>query len=65
MEAFDAESAVNYAKETGAIEAGRTGRSEKEGFGYYWMDKMKRSTENFGIRTYNVSRHMVLRGFGK
>lgn len=33
----------------------------KENFGYYYLGRIRNSTENFGIRTYNVSRHMALR----
>lgn len=32
-----------------------------DGFGYYYLKNVKKSTENFGIRTYNISRHMALR----
>lgn len=64
MEAFYAEDAVQYASEQGIWEknSGST-RYGETGFGYYWMRKMQRNTRNFGIRTYNVSRHLVLRGF--
>jgi len=65
MEAFDADWPVRYAEEMGTIDADRFARYERESFGYYWMAKMKDRVENFGIRTYNVSRHQVLRGFGK
>lgn len=37
-----------------------TGNYRIDGFGYYYLQKLQRSTENFGIRTYNVSRHMAL-----
>lgn len=30
-------------------------------FGYYYLENMKEETEDFGFRTYNVSRHMMLR----
>ncbi len=72
MEAFDADNPVSYARETGAMGTDQSSRGtdrfsryEKEGFGYYWMANMKRGTQNFGLRTYNVSRHRMLRGFGR
>lgn len=37
----------------------------KGDFGYYYLGNIKDSTENFGIRTYNVSRHMALRQIQK
>lgn len=58
MEAFEAEYPVRYAKDhkdtwysTYNIET----------FGYYWMWDMKGRTENFGVRTFNVSRFIMLR----
>lgn len=36
-------------------------RREQEGFGYYYLRELQLSTDDFGIRTYNVSRHMALR----
>ncbi len=33
---------------------------EPEGFGYYYLRRLQKSTEDFGIRTYNVSRHIAL-----
>jgi hypothetical protein len=30
-------------------------------FGYYYLKELQDSTDNFGIRTYNVSRYMALR----
>jgi len=32
-----------------------------DGFGYYWMNRMKKRTENFNVRTFNVSRFIMLR----
>lgn len=61
MEAFWEEDAVEYARSIGEWERGSTGRGEQIGFGYYWMRKVQRSTRNFGLRTYNISRHMALR----
>ncbi len=62
MEAFYEEDAVDYASDTGAWESGY-GRSHVSRFGYYWMSKLQRSLKNFGIRTYNVSRHLALLQF--
>ena len=36
-------------------------KSDKEGFGYYYLLYLQQATENFGIRTYNISRHMAIR----
>lgn len=67
MEAFYTEDAVQYAADTSAwgawdLDAGNA-RHVQMGFGYYWMRKMQRNTENMGIRTYNVSRHLALTHF--
>lgn len=32
-----------------------------EGFGYSYLRRLQRSTKGFGIRTYNISRHMALK----
>lgn len=38
------------------------GRGNKNnGFGYYYLDDLKKSCENFSVRTYNISRHMALK----
>lgn len=64
MEAFYEEDAVSYASENGFWDEGSDySRGSQRGFGYYWMRKLQRSTQNFGIRTYNVSRHTALRLF--
>ncbi len=34
-------------------------RKEKEGFGYYYLGRMQTECEDFGVRTYNISRHMA------
>ncbi len=34
---------------------------QAEGFGYYYLRRLKRSTDSFSIRTYNISRHMALK----
>lgn len=65
-EAFFAEDAVEYAMEHAAWiwEDGSWAASNSQaGFGYYWMRKLQLRTENFGIRTYNVSRHLALNSF--
>ena len=36
-------------------------RSDQDGFGYYYLERMQRATGHLGIRTYNVSRHMAMR----
>ena len=35
-------------------------KSDRDGFGYYYLLHLKQATEGFGIRTYNISRHMAL-----
>lgn len=60
MKAFDSADAVEYAKEEEILGSYGAGRSDQAGFGYYWMRKMQGSTKNFGLRTYNVSRHIAL-----
>lgn len=65
-EAFWAEDVLEYvAQQVPQVWEGnsRTARSDQLGFGYYWMEKLQRNTKNFGIRTYNVSRHLALRYF--
>ena len=60
MEAFHEEDAVAYASSIGAWNSGSgRSRSGQGSFGYYWMSKLQRGMENFGIRTYNVSRHVA------
>ncbi len=63
MEAFEAEDAADYAVQHDLWEEGSC--SGQIGFGYYWMRRLQQSTENFGVRTYNVSRHMALRSIRK
>lgn len=58
MEAFDAENAVRYAEK---LDLEETGAGDGQvWFGYYWMRRLQQRTENFGVRTYNVSRHAAL-----
>lgn len=40
-------------------------RSKVYGFGYYYLEKLQGSTENFSFRTYNISRHMALKNIEK
>ncbi len=66
MEAFYEEDALEYASGMGFWDDGNESshsRGSQWGFGYYWMRKMQQRTENFGIRTYNVSRHLALKSF--
>ena len=60
MGAFYKDSAAAYANilsEDGVYRGG------KDGFGYYWMERMQSRTENLGIRTFNLSRFWVVQGF--
>lgn len=57
MEAFSEESPLDYMRER---QTEWRGRSAQEAFGYYWMKDRKESTENFGFRTFNVSRYRML-----
>lgn len=59
MEAFHEEDAVAYASSIKAYGGSGSSRSGQMSFGYYWMSKLQRRMENFGIRTYNVSRHLA------
>lgn len=40
---------------------GGTYRFKETGFGFYYLEKLQKATENFSLRTYNVSRHMALK----
>ncbi len=55
MEAFQADSPRAYAEQA------NEGRNGRDSFGYYWMEKMRRRTERFSPRTFNVSRWVMLR----
>lgn len=39
----------------------RLRRSRVDEFGFYYLRDLQKATEDFGIRTYNISRHMALR----
>nr|MDE6016794.1 DUF4173 domain-containing protein [Acetatifactor sp.] len=43
------------------IDRGDIRRRWSDGFGYYYLRKLQLSTDSFGIRTYNISRHMALK----
>ena len=58
MEAFHMEDPVTYAAEHNFREEGSC--LDPSGFGYYWMRRIQQRTENFGVRTFNVSRHLAL-----
>lgn len=55
MEAFFADDPKGYARDR--TDGERKSRSKIDGYGYFWMEKMKERTENLGIRTFNVSRY--------
>lgn len=60
--AFDSESALAYAKEQRKDSEDRyLHRSAIEDFGYWWMENLQERTENFGIRTFNLSRYYAMR----
>ncbi len=63
FEAFYAENAVGYALDHCVGKEGGIFFYEREGFGYSWMGKLQMSMENFGIRTYNVSRYLAWKYF--
>lgn len=58
MEAFYDDYPVKYGRE---ITDGWEGRDSAGTFGYYWLESMQSATENFGLRTFNVSRYRLLK----
>lgn len=59
MEAWTAEETPReYGRE---INGGRVGIDREETFGYIWMERMRKRTESFGARTFNLSRYRMLR----
>ena len=60
MTAFEKDSAVAYADK---ISSDGVSWGKKDGFGYYWMERMQSRTESLGIRTFNISRYWVVKGF--
>lgn len=60
--AFESESALAYAKEQRSDSEPRYLRRHEVGeFGYWWMENLQKRTENFGIRTFNLSRYYAMR----
>lgn len=59
FKAFEAESAAAYGERY--AERGYLKRSNIGEFGYWWMEDLQRRTENFGIRTFNLSRFYAMR----
>lgn len=45
----------------GRMDRGELRKARISDFGYYYLRKLQLSTDSFGIRTYNISRHMALR----
>lgn len=60
MAAFEKDSAVAYANK---ISSDGVYRGKLDGFGYFWMERMQGRTESLGVRTFNVSRYWVVKGF--
>ena len=60
MSAFGQENAVRYINDK---YEGGVYRSSAEGFGYHWMRRMWQRVESLNVRTFNVSRFMMLKGF--
>lgn len=59
MEAWTAEETPKeYSRE---INDRRTEIEREDTFGYTWMERMQERTENFGARTFNLSRYRMLR----
>ncbi|MDE5589590.1 MAG: DUF4173 domain-containing protein [Acetatifactor sp.] len=59
MDAWTAEETPReYSRE---INGGRVGIDREDTFGYTWMERMQKRTENFGVRTFNLSRYRMLR----
>lgn len=60
--AFESESALDYAKgQRKDSENHYLRRHESEDFGYWWMESLQNRTENFGIRTFNLSRYYAMK----
>lgn len=60
MSAFGQENPVLYISEK---YEGGVYRSSAEGFGYHWMRRMWQRAESLNVRTFNVSRFKMLKGF--
>lgn len=62
LTAFERESAVDYIRDQRrGSDDSYLHRYDVEDFGYWWMENLQRRTENFGIRTFNLSRYHALR----
>ncbi|MCM1089247.1 MAG: DUF4173 domain-containing protein [Butyrivibrio sp.] len=59
------EGVVDYSRVDRSLERmvsmGSLHRSRVEEFGLFYLRDLQRATEDFGIRTYNISRHIALR----
>lgn len=59
--AFESESALSYAKEQRRdSDSQYLRRYDIMDFGYWWMDRLQERTENFGFRTFNLSRYYAM-----
>lgn len=59
--AFESESALTYAREQRSNSESRyLRRQTMEDFGYWWIENLQGRTENFGIRTFNLSRYYAM-----
>lgn len=62
LTAFERESAVDYIRDQRrGSDDSYLHRYDMEDFGYWWMENLQRRTENFGIRTFNLSRYNAMR----
>ena len=62
FEAFERESARSYIRDQRrGSDDSYLHRYEVEDFGYWWMENLQMRTENFGIRTFNLSRYYAMR----
>lgn len=60
--AFEKESALDYARDQRRSSGNSyLHRYDEEDFGYWWMENLQSRTENFGIRTFNLSRYYAMR----
>lgn len=62
LTAFERESAVDYIRDQRrGSDDSYLHRYNMGDFGYWWMENLQRRTENFGIRTFNLSRYHAMR----
>ncbi len=59
LAAFAAEDVLDYAYS----HKGNLSTGEQDGFGYFWMYRMKERTAGMGIRTFNFSRYLAYKSF--